>query len=201
MSQYPVGYDPQYAFWSYYSPAPEALLAPAKWAGWVMIVLGTLLLLLGTCNGVTSYVVSDETLLKQIQEMPKQETPFTITPDLMRTLNLVMAIVIAVYALVLIVLGVFVRRGTLLPIILSMLVIALPLLLVTGMVLFSAVAGAAALIGMALIACFPAILMIAALVLLIRAAANTSKIAQSVAQMEAMRIAQMQQYYGQTPPQ
>jgi hypothetical protein len=200
MSQYPVGYDPQYSFWPYYQATPQQLLAPAKWAGVLMIVLGVIVLLIATCSGASSYIASDKELLEQLEQFPKQEQAVTFSPTTMRTINLVMVGIMGVYGIGLMVLGAWVRSGRLLPVILSLASIVLPLLFMMCMFLASFTLGAAGVIAFVVIAFFPLVLMIACLVFLIRAAGNTSKIAQSQQQMTAMYQQQMQQYYAHQQP-
>lgn len=186
MSQPPAGYTPQYSFWPYYTTAPAELLAPARTASWILVLLGVMLLMMATCNGSMSFAVSDEELMKQLREVPQHESPFQMTPKLMRTMNAAMAIAVGLYGIALVALGAVVRNGRAGWVIASIVVIALPLLLIGLLLLASLLVGAAAFLGLVLLVFFPVILMGGALFFLLKAAANLPKIALAEQQIVAM---------------
>ena len=203
MSQPPIGYNPQYNFMPYYSATPQQLLAPAKWAGWIMIALGGLLMLAGTCVGAMLYAAPDDLFNEAIREISLKQKEIQFTPRLIRIVYGSFSGAIGVYGLVCIAAGAFVIRGGLIWIILGLAVTAIPLLLLIGMFLLSFTAGVEGALGALCIGFLPAALQILAIIFLIKAANNTSKINRIHQTLAMMHQHQMQQYYTQQqqPPQ
>jgi hypothetical protein len=204
MTQPTYGYEPQYSFWPYYQATPQQLLTPARTAGWLLMALGALLLLGASCVGAVLFGLPDAEFQNLIAEASRQQPEIrqlNPTPQMVRILYGSMMGVVGIYGLILIPLALFVRRGTLFPVILALLLTGLPLLLMAVMFLTSLFSGLQGVLGFICLGGIPSLLMIFALIFLIRAAGNSSKIAQSQQQMQAMYHQQMQQYYStqQTP--
>lgn len=204
MTQPTFGYQPQYSFWQYYQATPQQLLAPARTAGWLLIALGVLLMIASSCVGAVLYGLPDSEFQNIIAEMARQQPEirqYNLTPQMIRVVYGSIMGVVGVYGLILIPLGLLVRKGTFLPIILALICIVIPLLFLGVMLIASLFSGLQGLAGFVCIAGLPLVLMIAAVIFLIRAATNVSKIAESQRQMQAMYQQQMQQYYAyQQPP-
>lgn len=116
MSQFPPGYPAQYPMPFYAAPTVDAL-APARRASVMMIVIGTLSLLMGGCMGITA------ALLPQMQSMPELNTQLSQLESQsgvsITALLIVAASLFAAVAIVQIVLGFIVRRGSMVPAVIS----------------------------------------------------------------------------------
>jgi hypothetical protein len=107
----PYGYN-----FDYYQPYGQPTgdpLGPARRAGMLMYVLGGLLAVVGACNGVSSLATSPQQILQQQAEfMPAgQQSP--LSPEATRTMAVVFAVLTLGLGIGLILLGTWVRRGSL----------------------------------------------------------------------------------------
>jgi hypothetical protein len=190
MSQPPQYYPYQPASDPYSAGGFDALLAPARRAGLLMIVLGALNLLCGICGGVMVAGADFEQILAQ-QELPPE---VELTPGVLQGLAIGMLVVGLAAGIGAIVLGLLVRRGASVPVILSLVLTALVVLVLA----FLIVAGTAAALmqGMAptpiCIWIIPLVLSILLLVWLIQAARNAGQIKAWQQQYQA-------QYWQQQP--
>ena len=89
---------------------PADPLAPAKRAGLLMIVLGSLGLLCGTCFGLVGLVPIDQIIAQQAKS--GQALPPGITPSMLTMIFRILAGVTLVASLIELVLGFLVRRGS-----------------------------------------------------------------------------------------
>lgn len=196
-------YQPQYSFMPYYQATPQQLLVPAKMAGWILMALGAVLVLGASCIGAVLIGLPEsefQQLISQATQQQPELRQYNLTPRLFRIIYGTIMGVLGVYGLICIPLGLLVRRGTMLPIILCLILTALPLLLLGVMGLASLASGIQGMLGFLCVGGIPMLLMIAAISFLIRAAGNVSKIAQAQQQMQMMYQQQVQQYYGQQQP-
>jgi hypothetical protein len=94
--------------------APSELLAPARRAGVLMIVLGALIAMLGTCNGASAYVMTPEQYAEQQAAMKATGLPESPQLDMqmMHRMTIVMGAVTLVVGLAMVVDGVQVFRGS-----------------------------------------------------------------------------------------
>lgn len=195
----PAGYTPQYSFMPYYSAAPAELLVPAKWAGLLMIAFGVLLLLGGSCIGAAAYNVDDTVYNDVLRQMPKQDVQFQITPHLMRTAYTVMCGIAGAYGVVLAVVGLFVRGGSLVAIVFGFAAFVPPALVLLLLLVASLAQGATGILSFCMLGFVPLLFAVPTIYLLIKAAGNVSKIKLANAQLVSHQ--QMQQYYAyQQPP-
>ena len=113
MTQYPSPYSPPPAGYgmSYGYGVPEDLLAPARRAGLLMIILGALTIVVGLCMGLCSVMLPQ--MLDQMQpdqrdmfDQMQQRIPFSLS-----TFLLIMAIMMLAVGIIYIILGLFTRRG------------------------------------------------------------------------------------------
>jgi hypothetical protein len=112
MSQYPPGYPSPLG----YPPAPMGdPLAPAKRASLMMIILGCLSLIMGLCAGLAVVMFSGQMQSQLIKQLP----PEVSMPQLILAAK-VGAVMFVAVALAEIILGVLVRGGRSVPIIVSM---------------------------------------------------------------------------------
>lgn len=121
--QYPPGYG--------YDPAQVAL-APARRAGVMMIVLGSLMLLLGLCGGIGLFV-DDQMMLEQMQKLGVDlgENP-TATLEQYRLESMISSIRVLVLGLPMLILGISVRSGRSGPVMGGIIVTVLALVLIVG---------------------------------------------------------------------
>ncbi len=123
MSNYPSPYQPPVQ--QYYGYPPD-LGKPARRASVLMIILGTLTLLLGACMFGAAMVVPNDQWLPEIQpQIAKIEAESGTS---VMTLIKIAGGIVATPGLILIVLGLFVRRGGLVPAVLGVVITALMLL-------------------------------------------------------------------------
>lgn len=127
MSQYPSPYSPQQpVYGGYPAPqpprSPEQLLAPARRAGTLMIVLGVLFVIFGLCMAGVSWMIEQPEFVSspQYAEMQQQFVQLEAQSGVtVQTLLLIAGIVPLVLGALLGGLGFFVRGGGLVPIILA----------------------------------------------------------------------------------
>jgi hypothetical protein len=98
----------------YYTAAPAELLAPARRAAVLMFVLGGLILLLGVCGVASLLVPQSPEDTRRAQEMISSlGLPTTsLSPEAMRTAGVVEVVLIVGVGVVLVALGIAVRRGS-----------------------------------------------------------------------------------------
>lgn len=107
MSQVPYPTPPSAPYG--YMPLPPDLAKPSRRAGMLMILLGVFILLLGGCIGLASGVMSIDRLPPEMLAQARQiEAQSHLSWDLFLK---IFAAIVAVPGLILIVLGLFVRRG------------------------------------------------------------------------------------------
>src|SRR5690349_12897507 len=87
MSQNPSSYLPPTGY--SYGMSPDDPLSHARRAGILMIVLGILMLLQGTCSGISSMSLTPDEIQKQINMMPP-EAQQMYSPHLLRVSGMVM---------------------------------------------------------------------------------------------------------------
>ncbi|HSV14434.1 MAG TPA: hypothetical protein VLI90_09250 [Tepidisphaeraceae bacterium] len=126
MSQYPSPYSPPPQYPGGYYPAPPDPLAPAKRASLMMFILGPLVILAGTCLSLFASALNQVTLQPDQQQAIDQVEKTTGVPA--HTLFMAAGVVMFVVGLLIVVLGLFVRRGGMGATITSCIVTALILL-------------------------------------------------------------------------
>jgi hypothetical protein len=112
MSQYPSPYspppgDPRDAV--SYDMMTRDPIGPARNAGTLMLVLGVLMLLYGTCNGISSLTTTNEQFVEEMQKISNQPSPIPV--GMMRTLGAIFSGAIVVLAIFMLVVSPYVRRG------------------------------------------------------------------------------------------
>lgn len=203
---YPApGYSPQYGFLPYYHATPDALLGPARRASLILFLLGGLLLLFTTCVGGSALFSTEEVLAKTIEDM-RQVNPQAAeiyTPQVLRTVQIAMAVVIGLVALTAIILGVVVRSGSRGSAITALVLVLLPSFVVGLMLLSTLFAGPATFLTASALMLLPFILVVMAITSLIGAIRAAPQIEAARRQMYAMHQHQQMQYqaYLQQPPQ
>ena len=209
MSQYPSPYmppsPPPYGYgYGYYGDPYAEVLAPAQRAGLLMFILGGLLVACGVCGAAMGLLVDWP---QMIAEQPAAwSQPGLPSPDLLRPIFAVLGIVSAFVGLLLIGLGVFVRRGALVAVILSIVLTGISLLLVV----LALVAGAftqgprEALLGMC-VWIVPVVMLGLLLTWLVQSTRSSSQLKALQAQYQQQYWQYQQQYQafnqpGQIPP-
>jgi hypothetical protein len=133
MSQYPSPYSaPVYT--PTYGMFPD-VLAPARRAGILLIVLGSLMFIYALCNGGSTAILSTEEMRKVQQDFSAVgESPFS--PETMRKATVIFSGVVAVLAIGFIFCGVLVRRGngpaTVTALVLNSIILLVSLLFLVG---------------------------------------------------------------------
>src|SRR5262245_964260 len=199
MSQFPSQFPGPYSYPAYAQDPYAAARAPARRAGVLMIIIGGLLTLLGMCAGSTLFF-PEHMIRQQIEIMPPSPDGQLTVPQ-MRKQALVSVIVSAVSGVVLIALGLFVRRGSKGAIITGIVLTSLAVLQFgLGTLGFLALAaGAPIMILMACFAAIPLALFILLLVWLIQSLRGSSDLQrmQAMYQQQYWQYQQQQQMYGQ----
>ena len=217
MSQYPQypQYPPPYSptppgYGGYAQPSPDQLLAPARRAGILMIVLGVLFVLAGLCLAFVSRMLdhpdftSQPGYLEMKQQMDQIEAQAGTS---VQTVMLIMGAIPLALGALLGGLGFAVRGGGLVPVVLSIALTGLLLLLVglivLGGLLQGAVGNPAQLLG---VLCFygsPFLMLVLLMVWLVQAARASSQIAAARQQYQAQvwQYQQQQQNYLQNAGQ
>ncbi len=120
MSQYPSPYSPPPSYLSqfgYYAPPQLDLLAPAKRAGLLMMILGGLGVAIGLCMAGAGRIMQSTTMPPEVQSQIQQlETQSGVS---FFTVVAISGGILLLFAITMIVLGVFVRQGKMMAIILS----------------------------------------------------------------------------------
>jgi hypothetical protein len=178
---------------------PDDLLAPARRAGVLMIILGALTIVIGLCMGFFSAMLP--TMLDQMQpeqrEMFDQMQQQLPPPFTLSRVFMIMAVTMLVVGLLYIILGLLVRRGGLGMVITSIVLtslVSLFLLATSAQSLFhpnGAMGGCMTIVALGLF--------ILLLVWLIQAARTSSRIPQMQSNYQAQyqQYLQTQQMYGQ----
>ena len=214
MSQYPQ-YPPPYSptppgYGGYAQQSPDQLLAPARRAGILMIVLGVLFVLAGLCLAFVSRMLDHPDFtnqpgyLEMKQQMDQLEAQAGTS---VQTVMLIMGAIPLALGALLGGLGFAVRGGGLVPVVLSIALTALLLLLVglvvLGGLLQGAVGNPAQLVGVLCFYGIPFLLLVLLMVWLVQAARASSQIAAARQQYQAQvwQYQQHQQNYLQNPGQ
>jgi hypothetical protein len=202
---YSPGYSPQYGFWPYYLTPPEALLGPARRASLMLFLLGGLLLLAMTCMGASVIGETDEALAKGIEDMRQvsPEAAAIYTPQILRTAQGAMAVMIGLLGLTAIILGVVVRSGSRASSITALVLVVLPTLCVALLTLCTLVGGPAMFLAVVAFMLIPFILSAMTISFLIGAIRAAGQVDAARRQMYAIHQHQQMQYqaYAQQPPQ
>jgi len=120
MSQYPSPYSTPNPLGYPYDPA-AAILAPAKRAAILMFVLGGFGLLCGVCSGTFAAVGPIDQFIKQSGvQLPSAEELQMSPEQLVKIIFATLAVLSLVQAILTIVLAIFVRRGAMAAIIISL---------------------------------------------------------------------------------
>lgn len=204
----PAGYNPQYQFWPQYFAPPEALLAPARRAGWMLIIIGVLLLLLGALIAIGASQTDDamyaDVITKMKAQNPNVDTSM-MTPSLYRGMFVGFGVIVCVVGLVIGLIGPFVRGGSMAAAVVGLLALAVPLLGIVLMVLSSLIMNPAEGVMLLILLAIPVAVLITAATFLFRVIKNAPLVAQSRQQLAMMQQQQMmqaqygQQQYGQQP--
>lgn len=109
MSQYPIPYStPQYAP----TNAPFAyLLGPAKRAGLLLIILGSLIIVYAACNGASTAMMSTEDVQKFQQTFAGGETTPMFSASATKTAGVIFSSIALLVGFALLTSGIFVRKG------------------------------------------------------------------------------------------
>ncbi len=113
MSQYPPPYSPP--SFDYYQPAQPGtpdLLAPARRASIVMFVVGVLFLVCGGYIGIASSVLNMNQILEQQRPSLPPEAQGMFTPEILRAYFVGICIAAIIGAILMVGLGLLVRRGS-----------------------------------------------------------------------------------------
>jgi hypothetical protein len=173
LSQYPdpssYPYPPSYGY-SAYGTDPQA---PARRAGLMMVVLGILMLLGGACIFGFGWVYPlDQLPPEQVQAIQKLESESGVP---VQKVFIAMGVVLALPALLMLILGLFVRRGGMGSIVTSMVLVGLMILVEAFYVLLGMLQAASgqqgALAGLCMMV-VPLVLLIVLMVMLVQAVKN-----------------------------
>jgi hypothetical protein len=124
MSQYPSPYSPPpYTQQPVYYPVPPDPLAPAKRASVIMFVLGPLTALMGGCVAVLATAIDSVPMQPEQRQVIQQVEVKTGVPA--HTLFMILGLIVFVPGILMFVLGIFVRRGRLGPIVASIVLTAI----------------------------------------------------------------------------
>jgi hypothetical protein len=112
MSQYPSPYTPPPWQMNYgYNAQPQDLSRNSRRASTLMFILGGLILLLGSCNAISSLVVPAEVALQRQREMFPTNSPMPFSAETMKAISVGSAVVMMLVGAGLVSLGTGVRRG------------------------------------------------------------------------------------------
>lgn len=209
--QYPPPYSPTPPGYGGYAPqSPDQLLAPARRAGVLMIVLGVLFVLAGLCLAFVSRMLDHPEFtnqpgyLEMKQQMDQLEAQAGTS---VQTVMLIMGAIPLALGALLGGLGFAVRGGGLVPVVLSIALTGLLLLLVglvvLGGLLQGAVGNPAQLVGVLCFYGIPFLMLALLMVWLVQAARASSQIVAARQQYQAQvwQYQQQQQNYLQNPGQ
>jgi hypothetical protein len=202
MTQYPstpppygYGYDP-------YQQQQSDALAPARRAALMMFLLAGMMLLCGVCVGAFAMTVPMERLLQESGiTLPQQPPPGMSVGELMRIGYMVIAVGSLLAGIIVVVLGVFVRRGGMGAAVASIVVVSL-MLLVAGLSVVVSLPQMAqqpsAILGICVVL-VPVALMVGALITLVQAAKAASSVnaMKQQYQFQTWQYQQQQQAYNQ----
>jgi hypothetical protein len=197
--QPPYGASPAIDYSRFMPPGHDDLLAPARRAGVLMMVLGVLISFMGACNGGSAMLLTPEKMAENqaaMRELGWPDSP--IKPETARTMSAVGGGLTLLVGLAFVVTGVYVRRGTPAAVTtglvltggVTLLVGGLFLLFVIGLVVSPVMAGA-----MLCVLAVPLALLVWLLVWLVGAARNNSRVVYAKQQYQA-QFYQYQQAYG-----
>jgi hypothetical protein len=203
MSQYPSPYTPPptnyggYNF-DYYQPGQDPR-APARRASVMMFVIGALLALSGLCCGAMATVVPMDEIIAQ---NPMLSSTPGVTAEMMKVGMIVVGVLGLLFGVVMLILGYFVRGGGIVPIVISIVLVALAALFNLANLASTAfqMRGAPAeLAGGVCINVIPFALLLTLLAMLVQAAKAASRVAQmnNQYQQQMWQYQQQQQMYQQ----
>ena len=199
---YPSPYQPPQPNYSQFNYYQQDTLAPARRAAVLMFVLGALAIAGSFCCG------GSVAMLPQLMQNPefssRMERIPGATEDVMRVGMIMLSVLSLVVGVVFIVLGMFVRRGSKVATIISMVLAILSILfcgveIVSGLVM--AASGGAEQAAGACMFTIPLALMILLTVWLLGAMKAADQAAGQQYAMQYWQYAQQQQLYGQPPQQ
>lgn len=193
----PAGYQP-----SYYTPQPPDLGRPARWAGLLMIILGAIIILFGGLAALSGQVLMDNPQLPQAtrDQITQMESELGIS---VQTLMIVIGIVLALPGLMQLILGLFVRRGSFISIVLAIIITTLLLLYLlinlAGAVFLATRGGGVEVVFQMCVPVLGLALFGLQMFWLVQAARNAGPLKACNAQQQAYQwqVAQQQQYYAQ----
>ena len=221
MSQYPTPYPPQQPMYGGYQqpPTPDQLLAPARRAGIMMIVLGVLYVFCGLCMAGMGWVMQQPDFTSQPQYAELQKTIATVEQQAgvsMQTILFMMGLIPLIVGAVTGGLGFFVRGGGMVSVVLSVAVVGIQLLVLGLIIVMGTIQTVATDPSQAIGVCFyivPFVLLALTLFWLVQAARATTQVAAARQNYQA-QLYQYQQYqdsyrqqtgqqqgYPQVPPQ
>src|SRR4051794_20268969 len=192
MSQFPQTYPPP-------TSGYEDPLSPAKRASILMIVLGALMLLYGLCNGMSTFIIDNAQLEKQMNMFSKEPSPFS--PQTMRTITVIFSALVMGVGIFMLSTAGPVRRGSSLAITIALIGVIILCAVLGLFTVVMALAGfvmPAAFVGVCVCA-IPTALFGLLLVWLFQASRAGGRIQLMQAQYQAqyMQYQQMMQQYGQ----
>jgi hypothetical protein len=191
VTQYPSPYNPppNYPQYAGYYPQQD-LLAPARRASWLMIAIAVLMCFCGICMAGFSRINFADLPVESRMQFENLERQFQALGMSMKTMFMIYGIVTLVPGIAMLVLALFVRRGGMVSLILS-LVLASLLALMLGLSVISSffTGGGQALLG----ACF-CVVPISALVLLIVWLIQALRARPQMSAMQSQYAAYYQQY-------
>jgi hypothetical protein len=206
-SPYSMPYQPAPPIGYTYDPYGQ-YLGPARRAGLLMIILGSLVAVYAVCNGTIMFALPADQLMRSNPMMTREAAQFS--PDALKTIGVIVSILMLVVGIAKLVLGTFVRRNSSGAIV-GGLVIAIGVTVVLGLLtLMCAIAGIAAppVLIFACVMIVPLALVVLEMIWLVQALRAGSQIRSLQAQYQAQyhqyqqqQQAYAQQYgYAQQPP-
>jgi hypothetical protein len=197
----PYGSSPAVDFSQFAPPGQDDLLAPARRAGILMIVLGVLIALMGACNGGSALLLTPEKMAENQAAMRQLGWPDSpIKPETTRIASAIAGGLTLLVGIIFIVNGAYVRRGTSASITIGMVVTGGVALLVGGLFLMAAIGLLVSPVVAAAMLCVlvvPLALLVWLLTWLIAAARNNPRVAYARQQYQAQfyQYHQYQQAY------
>jgi hypothetical protein len=205
MSQYPQFPSPYQAPpYAIHTPAYDPtspLLAPARRAGLLMIILGSALAVYSLCNGVSALVLPADKLL-EANPLARSDAN-VVSPQTLKTVGVVFSAVMLLVGMAMIVLGVLTRQNSSPAIVTGIILSSILALLAGVFVLVMLVTGLTAplMFGLACVLAIPLALLILNLFWLVQALRAVPQLRAMHAQYQAQfwQYQQSQQAYAQQP--
>ena len=194
----PPGYSPQYSFLPYYMTPPEDLLAPAKRASLLLLMIGLLALVAGGCGAGLISTMADADFTQAMSRAAQSNPEIAqISPQTMRSAFKAGLLVMAMCGVVAIILGVVVRGGSRVASFVAIAILALPILSLVWMIISSLLAGPAAAVMSMLVFGIPLALLILVVVCLVGAIRAAPHIEQARLHQHMLHQQQQAAYYAQ----